>query len=885
MSNHAVGFYRIILRMLPRQYRDRHREELEELFRIHLEVPLRPKHALGWAWFWASAAADILRRSVTLRWPRRVSPRTTTPSFVGERTMDLRHALRVLRRSPSFAAVAVISLALGIGTNTAIYSLVNAVQFRPLPFLDAHNLFDVSEAESDCPGCRIGTSFRTYLDLQERSTVFEGLGAYQETQVAITEEEEPEIIGATRLTASMIRLLGVSPTIGRLFVEAEDRPGASPVVLVSYGTWGRRFGSEPDIVGRTVAINGEPHTIVGVMPPGFAFPESSNLWLPLTPVANRFDRDQRTMRVIGRRTQGSDEQSIDLEVAAVVEGLADVDPAAMAGKTANAMPLRKYLQDGVAPVFWVLLGASTGVLLIACANLSGVLLARGAERRREIALRSALGASRSRLVWLLLAETLVIAVLGGVLGAATAVWGSDLAVRTLPSALPSWLDFSVDTNVMMFNAGVTILTVLGVGLGPALTATATDLQSVLKGTTGNASEGKHSGRGRAILLTAQVAVALSLLAGTGALLQTTLREQGRDPGFRPEGVLTTDLRLLNIRYENGPARTAFVSELLTTFAASNAVEAAAVSEYTYLSRRATVHLDDDPTPIGRERLPDVMYRVTSDYFNVVRLPVVRGRVINESDRAASVAVVNEQAAATMWPDENPIGRRMRFDRVEDPISGLSIPDDEWMTVVGVVQNIVDPSPREEPTAMVYATPRSTPLQHFALLALGRAGAPLAEGMLQTVRAVDPTLAVPAPEPMGASFGWSPSVAMSQLLGAMAALALLLAAVGIYGLVAHSVTRRTREIGIRVALGADWRQVAKLVLHTVGNMIVVGSVLGFALGWGLLSVLQSLVRNLEALSFPVAVVVLAVLSGVALLATAAPLRRAMRIDPTEALRVE
>ncbi len=370
MSRRAVRFFLILLRLLPRDFRQAHADGMEDAFRELLKSETRPRDLIQWAVFWVRVLQDILTQAAQTRQTKRQNrhARRYPQSLLSTMMTDIAHAVRGLARSPGFTIVAIVSLAIGIGVNTSVFSLVNAVQFRPLPFSAPHDLFHVSEAEQDCRGCRIGMSYATYNNLAAANSVFSSVGAYRETEVAITETVLPITIAATRLTPSVLDILGVLPVAGRPMVSQDDQIGVPAVALVSQNFWVSRFGNDININGRTVSINGIEHAIIGVMPRSFEFPESSDLWLPLTASANRFDRDERNLQVIGRRLPGNELAVIDQDVASIVEGIATTDPA-MAGKTANVLGYRDFMQDGISTAFWLLLGAASGVLLIACANI------------------------------------------------------------------------------------------------------------------------------------------------------------------------------------------------------------------------------------------------------------------------------------------------------------------------------------------------------------------------------------------------------------------------------------------------------------------------------------------------------------------------------------
>ena len=794
---------------------------------------------------------------------------------------DLRYALRQLRSHPGFAAVVLLTLGLGIGANTAMFSVVDAVLLRPLPYPDASRLV-LLQGHKEGIGNE-AASVPDFVDWKAQSRSFSGMTAFAGASLNLAggDGRPPERLIAARVTSDFFRTLGVGPSPGRGFTAAENRPGAGKVVVLAHSLWNDRFGGDPDVVGRAITLNGEPYTVVGIAAPGFAFPSWAQAWTPVAPQPGSPGQGRRSdfLGVVGRLAPGATLKAARADMAAIGQRLERQYPATNTGWSVAVTPLRERIVGDVRPALLVLLGAVGLVLLIACANVANLLLARGAARRRELAMRAALGAPRRRLVGQLLAESLVLSLLGAALGLLLAFWATRALVGLDPAALPRLGEVHVDGAVLLFALGAALVTTALFGLAPALRLTRTDLRREL--VEGGRSAG---GRGRSVLdrglVAGQVAIAVVLLVGAGLLIRSFASLQGVNPGFRTRGVLTARVSLPDHRYPDDPRVRAFWNDLLARLGGLPGVTRAGVTSDlplqsgSYLSFR----VEGRPAP-GPDVVQDaVVCSVGGDYFRTLGIPLVRGRLTDARDGSEDrpVAVIDRAMARRYWGGEDPIGDRISFD------------GNRWYTIVGVVGNVRTESLDRPGYPHAYLNYRQSP-RHGMALALHTDGDPaaLAGAVRAAVGQLDPTLPVYDVRTMREIIETSilrPRFDV-MTLGTFAGLALLLALIGIYGVLSYAVSVRLRELGIRMVLGADRGATLRFVLRLGMAPVLAGVAVGLAGAVLAVRVLSGLLYGVSPLDPVTFVLVPAALVAVAALACWLPAWRATRVDPVHALRSE
>jgi putative ABC transport system permease protein len=802
---------------------------------------------------------------------------------------DLRFAARALRRTPGFTAVALLSLALGIGVNSTLFSLVSAVQFRPLPYYDPDRIVDLHERNPRdlCQGCSVGTSYATFLDWRGMATSYSRMGAYVEDVFALSDTDTPVRVQGGRVSADLFPLLGVAPMLGRAITPDEDRPAGSPVVLLSHSLWLRQFAGDSSVVGRAVRLNGVSTTIIGVMPPRFRFPEVAELWTPIAAAQAGHTRDDRSLSVLARLKPGITVAHANDELARLAAGVASQYPQQFTNWTAGVTTLRADLSADSGPPFLLLLGASGFVLLIACANLANLLLSRALKRERDFAVRAALGASRARVARQLLTESLLLSLLGGGFGLLLALWGTDAVMALLPGQVPFWIDVAVDWRVVLFTFLASLVTGFTFGTVPALRSSRLDLHDTLKEGQRSVSATRGRGRLRSTLVVIEFAMALILLVGAGLMIETYQRvRQSRDLGLDPHGVLMARAELLHQRYRDTAQIGLFGQNLLARLDATPGAQLSALEGTrflgTFVGAASSVTREGTTTAVPDNVVPRFARFVSPRYFALLRIPIHRGRVFTDADRpgAPGVAVLNEAAAAILWPGQEALGKRLK-------LAGPNV-DAPWLTVVGIVGDTRNSFARGTGSPFIYAAFAQMPTQPITLLVrtagLPMSFAPTARSIVAATDGDQPLAEVESLEDWLAE-GIAPVSFFVRVLGALAALALALAAMGIFGVVSYSVSQRTHEIGVRAALGAPSDRILRLV---VGHGLWLGG-LGAAIG---LTGAVALTRLLAGVLFgtsPTDPVVLGtvtlLLVAVAGIASAVPARRALGVNPVEALRTE
>jgi len=811
---------------------------------------------------------------------------------------DLRYGARMLLRRPGFTLIALATLGLGIGANSAIFSVVNSVLLRELPYREPQRLVMVW---SDRPQlqARTGTtefpvSAADFVDLRDQNQSFEQIAAFHSQSFSITGGDDPALLGGVRASASLFALLGVEARHGRVFLPEEDQPGPNRIVILSDGLWRRRFGSDPKIIGQTVSLNNEPYTVVGVAPPdfqfprrgdlpaGFQFPREVDLYTPLalTP-EQRNNRSRHYLAVIARLKPQTNFEQAQAEVVGIAKRLEQQYPDMNRNKSARLVSLHQQVVGKARSGLLTLLGAVGFVLLIACANVANLLLARGAARRKEMAIRAALGAGRRRVVRQLLTESLLLAASAGALAMLLAVWGVDLLRTILPGDLPRADEISVDFRVFGFTLAVSLLTGILFGLVPALQGSRADLNETLK-EGGRGSGGGHD-RFRGLLVVAEVALALVLLIGSGLMLRSFVRLMGVDPGIDPQNVLTMDISLPRGKYE--PQRqAAFFRQLLERARALPGVQSAAAVYPLPLSgmeEGTNFRIEGRPPAAPNSRTAGPRW-VSPDYFKALKIQLLKGRVFNEGDGAETppVLVINEAMARQYWPDEDPIGSRLAFNgRDNQPI---------WREIVGVVKDVRHTALDTESRPQIYFPFTQFPSSFMTLVArTDDDPLKLVAAMRGQVQAIDKDRPISNVHTMEELMARSLSQRRFNLLllAIFAGVALLLAAVGIYGVMSYSVEQRTHEIGVRVALGARTGDVLRLLLGQGMKLVAAGVAIGLAAAFALTRLISNLlfgVRPTDPATFAAIAILLA---GVALAACYVPARRATKVDPMVALRCE
>jgi putative ABC transport system permease protein len=796
---------------------------------------------------------------------------------------DVRYALRSLRHHPVFTLTAVLTLAIGIGANTAIFSVVNAVLLRPLPFPEPERLVTVWGHHAAIG--RETASLPDFLDWRRESRSFAGMAARANTQFILTGAGEPEVVRGALVTANYFRVLGAPIPVGRGFRDEEERGGAARVAVLSDGFWRREFGGSTEVVGRQITLGGVPYTIVGAGARGLAVPDEVDVWSTF-PTDTTLGRRNDFLEVVGRLAPGADQRRAQEEMTTIARRLERAYPNSNGGWGVELVGLQERIVGEIRPALLVFMGAVGLVLLIACANVANLMLARVAAREREVTIRAALGASRRRLVRQLLTESVVLSLAGGALGLGLAVWGVHALQALEPGTIPRLEEIGVNANALAFALGLSVATGLLFGIVPATRLMRYDLRDGLaEGGRGMAGH-RSAGRTRSLLVLAEVALACVLLVGAALLLTSFVRLQHVDPGFQPGGILTARVTLPRARYDDPARQAAFADALLERVRNLPGVTEAALA--------SDAPLGDGPpywsfAVAGVEQPgPDVVqdaviFRTTPDYFRTFAIPLLRGRLYDASDRgdAAPVALVSQALAQRYWPDRSPLGARITLGNPADTSS-------VWMTVVGVVGDVRQEGPAAAAYPQLYL-PLAQVSSRSLLIALRTPGDPpsLTPAVKRAVSAIDPGLAlgrVATMEERVAGALARPRV-NALLLGGFAATALVLAALGIYGVIAYSVVQRTRELGIRMALGARAADVLQLVLRQGMAPVLGGLALGLAGAAVASRVLRGLLYGVGGTDLTTYAAVATFLAAVALLASYLPARQAAAADPVVALRNE
>jgi putative ABC transport system permease protein len=796
---------------------------------------------------------------------------------------DLRYSVRMLLKSPGVTIVVILALALGIGANTAIFSVVNSVLLRPLPYKDPGQLLMVWENHQGRGGPeREWLSPADFEDWRAQNDVFSQLSALNNWGPTLTAGDEPEPLVGAAVSYDMFSLLGQQPSLGRSFLAEEDKAGAANVVVLSHQLWQRRFGADPGIVGKSISLNQDNYTVVGVMPAGFRFPviPGAELWRPLRPGINpSCQRGCVILRALARLKPDTTLEKARAEMASIAQRVAEQYPDTNSKVSTTLVPLHEQLVGNMRRPLLIVLGAVGFVLLIACANVANLMLARAAAREREMAIRASLGASRARVIRQLLTESGLLALLGGALGLLLALWLLRGLAAFAPSGAVRFNEISIDVYVLGFTFGVALLTGLFFGLVPALSSAKLDLTRSLKDGKGS-SGGVQGGRLRGALVIAEMALALMLLIGGGLLMKSFLLLQRVDLGFNPDHVLTLRLVLNQRQYPDAPKILNFHTQLLDrlkTLAGAQSVALVSSLPLEGTDNDTSFLIEGRPQPAPNQNPVAWYSSVSPNYFETIQMQSLKGRLFTEADseKAPSVVVISETMAKRYWPNEEPLGKR------------IGSPD-RWREIIGVVKDVKHFGLDTDTPPSMYFPMRQVPSRGMTLI-VRTAGEPL--GILPSLRseiwASDKKLAIAKVKTMNELV--SDSIAQQRfiflLLGCFAGIALLLAAVGTYGVLSYAVAQRTHEIGIRLALGARNVNVLGLVIRSGMKLAIVGAAIGLAGAFALTRLMSSLLFGVTPTDAATFVSLSLALLLVALVACYVPARRATKVDPLVALRYE
>ena len=808
---------------------------------------------------------------------------------------DIRYGFRMLWKSPGFTLVTVLALALGIGANTAIFSVVNTVLLRPLPYPNGARVVFMGEWSQQVP--EMSVSYPNFIDWREQTQTLEQLGAFRGANYVLTGVGEPERLDGRQVSAGFFNVLGVTPAVGRNFSPDEDKPGATPVALISHGFWQRRLGGDASIINRQLLLNGESFNVIGILPQTFEWQSPVDVWVPIGLRADQMGMKERGnhpgIYVLGLLKPNVSVEQARTEIKAIAARLAQQYPKSNEGNSAVVDGLQDRAVEDIRPALLILLAAVGLVLLIACANVANLLLARAASRSKEIAIRTALGAGRLRIIRQLLTESLLLSAMGGALGLLFAMWGIDALLAVIPDNVPRLLVMGIglDGRVLAFTLGISVLTGMLFGLAPALQASKSNLNESLKDGGRSGSAGASRQRVRNLLVVSEVALSLLLLVSAGLLIKSFNRLQQTELGFDPENILTLRVPLPESRYKENAVVENFWDELLRRLRSVPGVESVGLTRGLPMNGG----IESGVTVEGQEvkDVKDITVAVNlyadPGYFKTMNIPLLRGRFFTEQDTKDSerIVLVDEMFVARFFPNADPIGKRLKI--------GGTDSKSPWYQIVGVFKHMKHYGPDEEGRVEIYTHYKQIPAEFFAganrslWLAVKTKGDPtsLAPSIRNEVLQIDkdqPISNVDTMENIVAA-SVAPQKFATWLLGIFAAAAMLLAAIGIYGVMAYSVTQRTHEIGIRMALGAGRSDVLKMVVMQGMKLVLFGVGLGLLGAFALTRLMSSLLYGVSATDPVTYGGVAILLAGVALFACLIPARKATKVDPMIALRYE
>ncbi|HXU40144.1 MAG TPA: ABC transporter permease [Blastocatellia bacterium] len=802
---------------------------------------------------------------------------------------DLRYGIRMLINNRGFTAVAIVSLALGIGANTAIFSVVNAILLKSLPYKQPDRIVLVWGYYPAQGHFRSQVSATDVADWRSQNNVFEDVATYQSYRPTLSGIGDAERVPGMGVGDGYFKIIGAEPILGRDFTTEEQIDGKDDVIILGYGLWQSKFGSDPNVVGTKVLLNSRPHTIVGVMSASLRSLPTTLIDAPAEfyrPVGENYDEDARSgrhLRAIARLKPGVSIEQAQVEMSVIAGRLEQEHPIHNTGYGVRLVSLPEDTVGSLRPTLLMLLGAVVFVLLIACANVGNLLLARSTARQKEIAIRAALGASRVRLVRQFLTESVLLALAGGALGLLLAVWSTSLIESIGSSVTPLLKGITIDVRVLAFTIAISIVTGIVFGLAPALHLSSVDLNESLK----EGSRGSSAGRNplRSVLVVSEVALALVLLVCAGLMIKSVMRLGDVSPGFNPAKMLTMNVALPGAKYPKGPDRSAFFTRMLDRVGALPGVESAEVTSVLPFSGNFDgrgLAVEDHPKPRGEEISVD-LYIASPGYVRAMAIPLIKGRELagQDTDTTPNVALINQTMAEQLWPSEDPLGKRIKF-------PGSDKNPQPWRTIVGVVGDVNQYALDRKPPMQMYLPQAQFPTSTMSLV-VRTAAEPTGPitAIRDEIRAMDPDQAVFNIATMGSLMSDSISLRRFSMLLLMifAAVALALAAIGIYGVISFAVTQRTHEIGIRVALGAGSTDILKLVVVRGMILTISGVAIGLVAAAGLTHFLQTLLFSVSATDPATFIVISVLLTGVALVACLVPARRAAKVDPMVALRYE
>ncbi len=865
-------------------------QEIDEELRSHIEFAIEENIGRGLSEETARTAA--LRDFGGVTQTREKYRVQRGLPFLETLASDLRFGVRQLRKSPGFALTALLTLALGIGANTAIFSVVKAVLLAPLPYKNPSRIVAVWTANSARDDHKLPSTAGDFAIWKQRSGVFEDLAPSYDDEKTLTGQGAPQLLIGYAVSANFLRILGVEPQIGRLYRDQEDRPGGPKVALLSNHLWRTTFHSDPNIVGRAITLNGAPYTVLGVMPNGFNYPASVEVWTPAAIAPSAFDDFNHVyVRILGRLKPGvtlAQAQKILNELEAQV---AASHPDSDSGNRVVLIPIREQLDGDIRKPLLILMGAAGFVLLIACANTAGLALARDAERQKEIAMRFALGATRLRLLRQFMTESLLLAAIGGAAGILLGAVGTHFLLMLFPNdvanlAIPKVGQIPVDRGVYLFALGITLLTAVLFGIAPVLKAIGTEAGSATKESTHNSTASRRSNRSRSIVVVSEVALSLMLLTAAGLVVASFQRVVNVDLGFQPDQVLSLQIFLPPDRYPrtDREKERVLVKEVVKKMNALPGVRSAAATNFLPLSGfwGITSFLLRGQPPPKKGQAPEADRRViTPGYLRTMAIPLLGGRSFTDGDRAGGlqVAMINQTLAKQYFKDKDPIGQELNLGAADKP---------DWCRIVGIAGD-VKAFGQDQPThADIYRPFDQQPFPIIAFtLRTETDPASMVKAAEQALWSVDPDLSVFKAIPMNMLAEQTLAVrrASSVLISAFAVLALVLACIGIYGVMAYAVTQRTQEIGVRMALGAGRADVLRMMMSFGLRLTLLGTVIGLIGTFAAARLLASLLFEVDAMNPLIFSSAVAVLAGVAILASYLPARKAASIDPMRALRAE